>query len=604
MWRVVLLSLCLASGPAAAELAVEVQRKLDAAAAVVPDSREAALRRFLLLREAETIVEKVLSAGPPTPGNAAVVTPEAMAERAGLRDAAAKDFAQFCEGREPRQCLLAEAEALLAEAPEVDTEAERAGAIGPSRAGRKIAVSLARAWRFDEGLSVAKGIADANRRNRAVRDIVIHLARDKQFGRATHALGELDQIWLVSEALTEIMNGMIAAGAGSDIESAMSNAVYFATQAGDESSRGQALAFVGMIYLDLGNIAGAEALFDRIEDDFWRDTLKNWVARRLAENGDFEFAELRAASVEDEWEAAEAFQAVAVELAKAGQLAEARRVAGRIEGLVSQTRAIGTVALALSEEERAGAAEMLAEAEALARGIGDANDRTDSLGEVAEALVRTGDSPAAVAIAAELEAMGTDPSEISWALQGIAEDLRYVGLRDASVVYALRAERLALKIEDVEGRSGRLLSLARLLLNAAAYVEAEEVAARIEDANDRVFALKDLGVALARSGKGKPDARAEVLRIAAVIGEIDGAKYWRGDGLKDVAQALAVAGDVAGAEAVAGGIAEPMRRNEALAGSAVALAEGGQFVEAERIARRIEDAAWRAVGLGAVGAEL
>ena len=49
MWRLSFLILAMMAGPAVADLAGDVQRKLDAAAAVLPDSREAALERVLLL---------------------------------------------------------------------------------------------------------------------------------------------------------------------------------------------------------------------------------------------------------------------------------------------------------------------------------------------------------------------------------------------------------------------------------------------------------------------------------------------------------------------------------------------------------------------------
>lgn len=123
------------------------------------------------------------------------------------------------------------------------------------------------------------------------------------------------------------------------------------------------------------------------------------------------------------------------------------------------------------------------------------------------------------------------------------------------------------------------------------------MAVGIDDAPERVFALKDLGVALAKSGEAS-----EAMRIAALISGTTGAENWRGSGIAQVAEALASADDADGAEAVAEGIEDPIRRNQALAEVAVALASAGQLAEAERIARRVEDAAWRAVALAAVAA--
>ena len=56
MWRTISLILWMLAGPALADPAAEVQRRIDAAGALPSDTRETALERVLLLREAEQMV--------------------------------------------------------------------------------------------------------------------------------------------------------------------------------------------------------------------------------------------------------------------------------------------------------------------------------------------------------------------------------------------------------------------------------------------------------------------------------------------------------------------------------------------------------------------
>ncbi|NJN37350.1 MAG: hypothetical protein HC794_10300 [Nitrospiraceae bacterium] len=160
----------------------DVQRQLDQAATLHAADRETALRRFLLLREADGIVEEALAASPPQPEFATFATPEAKTERAALIGAAAKDFAAFCEGREPRECLLAEAEELMATAPESDDE--RWEAIGPSKTGREIAVVLTKAGQFDDAFRIGNAIGDGRERESILTFIAVQLVKDGQILRA------------------------------------------------------------------------------------------------------------------------------------------------------------------------------------------------------------------------------------------------------------------------------------------------------------------------------------------------------------------------------------------------------------------------------------
>jgi tetratricopeptide (TPR) repeat protein len=596
-----------------ADPATEVQRRIDAAGALPSDTREAALERVLLLREAEGIVEDVLSAGPPKREDLPLVSPEARAERAALRDAAAKDFAPFCEGREPGECLLAEAEALLAEAPEVDRDAKREGGIGTSEAERQIAILLVKGGHLEDAARIAARIADPRDQARAIRDVVLtHLW--KEGPSPAKRLEDVDEVILkirrdpaiVVELATGIAAWFAKHGEPGDSLDILAMAEKSSAAIGDPSTQGRHMTYIAMEYVELGEVDRGRALLDKIEYEFWHAAGHGLVATLLVEAGDFSEAEVFAAAI-DEGEVEQqvkAYARLAEGLSAAGDLDEALRVVGLIEHQSYRAAALGVVAVALVETNPKRAAELFAEAEALARGIEDAEDRVVALGEVAASLIKAGSSPAAEDMAVELVSMEATPRRVSFVLEHIAETFRDEGQGEAALRYVLQAVDVMRDAEDVESRSGHELDLARLLISLPAHAEAEQVAVGIDAPSSRVFALKDLAVALVQSGADQPGRKDDVRQIVALIKDIEGAEEWRGSGLLQVAEALAEAGDVAEAEAVVSGIVEPVRRNEAMAGVAIALADGGQLVEAWRISGRVKDPAWRAVAMAAVAAQL
>lgn len=530
-----------------------------------------------------------------------------------MRNAAAKDFAGFCEGREPGECLLAEAEELLTTAPEVDRDAEREGGIGTSEAERQIAILLVKGGHLEDAARIAARIADPRDQARAIRDMeLVHLRRDGP--SPAKRLDDVDEViakigWapaIMAELVAEIAAWLAEQGEAESSVVMLEKAEQFAAFIANENCKGHALAFVATEYMELGESDRARALVDTIEDEFWRAAGKKNLAIFQAEAGDFTVAEQIAASIDpgEVIERVEAYALLAEHLAAAGKLEEARRVVGQLERQSDRAAALGAVAVALTKAGRDGAAEVCAEAEALARGIEDVEDRALAIGGVAVAHVKAGNSLAAEGLTADLMAFGATPRRISFVWQRIAVALHEAGEARAALRYALRAADIAGEIEDLQDRSERKLDVARLLISLGAYAEAEQVATGIDEPSSRVFALKDLAIALVRSGADQAGGKDNVQRIVALIKDIEGGEEWRGSGLMQVAEALADAGYVIEAEAVVEAIFEPVRRNEAMAGVAIALADAGQMVEAWRILGQVEDPAWRAVAMAAVAARL
>ena len=528
-----------------------------------------------------------------------VVLGGSEAEAARL-DRAAAGVAVACGGKLPEDCLFAEALTLAATAEEPEEKPLGAGWLTRSEAQRKIVVYLTLADEVDAARELVDSIDDGSERMVAERVLLGVLIDEGFLETATESLVYRENADVIARGASDRVEELIDAGEREAALEALPRAEKLAGMVDVKFLRVQSMLRVVWLYLDLGEFDAAKTLRQQIDDDFGQASLSAHTALTLAEGGSFAAAEVEADSIDaKERERDEAFESIAVELAKVGQLAEARRVVGRIEGPVEKSRALGAVAAALSEVKGQGVAEMFAEAKALAEGIDDAVDRVEALGEVAEAFVRAGDTSAAQALAVELTAMETYPKEVFWALEGIAKTFRDVGSRDASIRCALQAEGLAMRIADPVHRSRAHFYLARLLIDLGAYPEAERVGMKIGEWDYQFFALKNLGVALSKSGNAEKDVR----RISALILWVAEVRGWRRGGLKEVAKALAIFGDFSGAEDVANGIVEPDWRAQALAAVAEALAATHPS-DAVRIGRRVEDPGWRSVVLAAVAAGL
>jgi len=482
------------------------------------------------------------------------------------------------------------------------------GAIEPSEAERKIAIQLAEAGQFEEAAKIAEGIADPRDQARAIRDVVLaHLERDgldpaKRLADVNDLILKISRDpEIIAELIIGVAEWLAKQGEPSHALGTLVRAEGFAKLIGDKSQKGEAMWTIAGQYLTLGEIDRAKAMTDLIEDKFWKAAVQSDVSLALADAGDFFDAEQVAAAIDDAEiiERVEAFARLGEILAAAGQVDEARRVVDRIPHVGAQVRALAKVAALVAKADEAKANAVFAEADALATGIVDPEDQAEAFKTLAVQLAEAGWFDRADAVLARLIAKEASAYMISRGLEEIAQSLWDAGQKAAATQHLGKAELFTAMTEYPGGKSFHLLDISHIYIAFGQHDAAERVAAGIENAMHRAVALSDIGVALAEIGQP-----AEAARIAAVISEIEGAEGWRGEGPANIANALAAAGEVAAAEAVAEGIVETYWRANALAQVAIALAKRGQLSEAERIARRIEDPAWRAVALGAVAAGL
>lgn len=554
-------------------------------------------------------------------------------------EGAAQEMARF-------DALMAEVEADLAKAPEVDRDAEYYGAIGPSEAGWKIADRLAEAGYFERATKISEGIAVPGYQARAIREVVLaHLEREdldpvKRLEDAKEVLAKIPKVAaIVAELLTELAGWVALHGEKETALETFALAEGWAALVDDTNQKGKLVFFIVISYLELDETERARALADQIEDKFWRAGGQKSVALSLAKAGDFAGAEELAATIDDEEVADrdEAYAWLVEYLTTAGQWDEARRVIDRIDKGANQVRVLAEVITKQAEGDEAKTKVDFSEAKVLASGFVDPLERAQALfalvevylkaGQFDEAeatalgivdpdrkaqafaaltlyLVEAGRFDDAEAFAVRLISNGANARLVTRHLLDVAKSFWESDQKTLAIFYLAEAERISALIVPTESRSDdetadRLAYVAEIYIEFGKVSEAERVATGIQDPTQRIFAFTDVAVAHAKDGQ-----IAEVLRQVAEIAEIQESLFLRGKGLADIAKALAVTGEIAAAEAVVEAIVEPSLRAEALGEITITLADRGHLSEAERIARRIEDPAWRAVALGAVAAGL
>jgi len=523
---------------------------------------------------------------------------------AATLDAAAAEVARLCGGKLPGDCLFAEALALAATADEPEEKSRASGWLTRSEAQRTIVVYLTTAGKIDAARQLALAITDGTDRNRALRNMVRVLAADGNYERAIELFADFEERVTLAEAASSVVEWMVEAARIDLARDILPSVAKIAGRIEAIRLRGQALAKVALLYIRVDEISAAMSLIGQIEDEYWRNSVEIYVAGALAEQGEVAAAERIADGIMDDQRKAEAFLSVAVKLAEAGLVEEARSAADRFPDIFDRAVVLARVAAGLSRAGQTDAAlALFAEAEAMAAGLAEPEDQAVVLAAMAVALIDASRIEEALALTERVRELGGETGRMRRAYIKITEALIGAGDSGSALPLLALAEEIAGQIADDEDRSSALLEIARMLIKGGQFAEAEGVAFGIVKPSNRLFALRDLAVARCEAGLGEGNTLADVLRIAQLIADIEGDAAARGRGLVEVASALAKAGEVDAAEAMAGALDQPDWRAQGLAEVATILAEA-KPAKAERIARQIEDPAWRAVALAAVAGGL
>jgi hypothetical protein len=303
----------------------------------------------------------------------------------------------------------------------------------------------------------------------------------------------------------------------------------------DAQGRSHAASDLAQALAGVGRPDRAVAVAWMIRPHSWTNAMVA-VVRTTAEAGDVERAERIASGISDPAGRAQVLAGLARFLAREGWLDRAERIARSITHPDSQAWALSEVAQALA---RAGDAE---HAEAVARMIGAQEKQVRALAVVARTLAWTGgDARAgAVARAAEAAARGiTDHHEWVWMRSEVMEALAAAGETE-------RAEAIACAHPHP---IGALADAARIMGEAGLHEGARDLARRAEnrggtgaESHQETIALSK--VARAWAAAGEPEHAESIARVLRL-------PRWKAWALADVTRAWAVAGDLDRAHRVA-----------------------------------------------------
>lgn len=323
------------------------------------------------------------------------------------------------------------------------------------------------------------------------------------------------------------------------------------------------------------------------------------LAAVLSEAGQYQHAENIAHAITNRRHQAEAFESVAEALAKAGRHHDAETIALVIGEPGPQAEALTKIAEALSDAgEDQEAVRTAIQAETAARSIIDPRREANAFAVMAEALARTGhhDEAATIALQAETAARSiADPEKRLQTLSSVAEALTVSGRLDEAVTIAVQAEMAAQSITDPQGRARALESVAGALAGARQYQRAQTVACSITDTEIQLEALAHVAGELSRAGEYDEAVRVAV--HAETLAHSGTSPRAQAVALAEAAWNLAQAGQreqaamrvVQAASIIRSIVDKPFEQARALPYLAGALAESGQYQEAEAIALSITD---------------
>jgi hypothetical protein len=432
---------------------------------------------------------------------------------------------------------------------------------GQPRALATVAEALAEDGRWHRAEEVARSIADADVRARALAAVGRALARvDRE-----RAVGLLEDAGRVAVAVPREYVRPFAMAAVAEAFAA----------AGLRERAEETVAAIAPQYA----AAGARAL--------------RGVAEGLAGAGDWARAEATARAIPSRWERAAALATVGRALAGRDRdramalLGDVEESARRMVVSGGDTAALGTILAAVGEVDPDRSARLAADVEQVAAGIPHPAGRAAALAAVAEALAQVRRWDQADRVAGTI----ASPQVRAEATAALALALAAAGRWD-------RAERAARGLGDPRARAETLVGLATALVahdpdRALAMAAEAEATARAIPHPGRFWALQAL--ASAQAAAGQLDL-AE--RTARTLEPPDRA-------LGRLAKAQAAAGQWDRAEETIGAIADPDARGTALAALAGALTAAGRWQRAERAARRLgDDQAAHARALAALAAAL
>jgi hypothetical protein len=277
----------------------------------------------------------------------------------------------------------------------------------------------------------------------------------------------------------------------------LADALAAANRIDDSGLKAQTLDQIASVQAKTGDIAGARQTADAITVDRsgdstgaqteagWKNDAYAEIASAQAGAGDFAGASATVRGIDDDDTKALAFQYIAQELARKGNIPAAKAYAAHLDG-ASRTRADGAIAEAEATAGDIGAAKEMA------KGLDDEKEQALTLAFIAEAQAKHGDqSGAQETVNLAKSAAVQVPDYLSRTVLGTvaAAEVKAGDLAGAEALLKVNPSYIAREIAIARGQTGDIAG-------------AKEMFAQISDPTDQACANAGIAEAQSRAGDG------------------------------------------------------------------------------------------------------
>jgi tetratricopeptide (TPR) repeat protein len=464
---------------------------------------------------------------------------------------------------------------------------------------------LARAGFSDRAESLIMSIDDPETQAEALADVGLALASSdltkQQAMRITCHVAEMQAVH--SAPRDDFITVARAFGLLGEYDRAKALAESFV----DLEARADALAEVAVAVLASGDTALAVSLAaeaetllddndaapDPLESEWVSDASPPWPYRRAimniaevrAVNGELSLAQHMVRWLPDQGERADGLAGIATTLAAAGQTDHAFQVLAEADAMARGTATPSSLADALVDVSRAAAAsgnrklatEILTDIVAAMSAVPDAVIESFPIGEIAVALASVGDAEGSLRVARLIGEGKAQDRTLARAAAALSESGHYS-----------QGHELTAAIDDPDWKQWASVKHVEALADTQLGAEAAELALTLPHATGRSSALIIAVAAAALS-----DQRDRVRDLVAAISDPGD----RSTAVIRAASGFTRAGHVDYALQLVSAVACAGRRSEALTSIVCALAETGRVAEAYDLAHTVPDTWWRACAL-------
>jgi hypothetical protein len=488
---------------------------------------------------------------------------------------------------------------------------------GKDDALEQVACEFAKQGQLEEGLAIARGINYVMTRSSAVKGIAVELVKQGRVEEAVaNARGIIDHYWK-SQALNHIAGEL---GRQDQLESSASllqEAFVYAKTLGD-ARQSSALKDIALELSKQGHVEEALSIARGISSDIQKSSALKGIAVGIAAQGQVELCamvmqEARACALGMiDARKSKALNDIASEMAKLDQVEESSSVmqeslaiARGISHEREKSRALNAIAVELAKQGQ------VDEALASARGISDDYWKSNALADISTELAKQGKLDGAAAVMQEALAISRgirDGQRKSRALTAILVELSKQGQVQSAEPLLHEALACARGITDESYQISALKDISTELAKqgkvddaASALQEALTCARGIRSDSAKSSALKAISTELAKQGKVE-----EALNCARSISS----DFWKSRALAAIAGEISSQGQVDYSATVmdeaiicARSISTDFWKSSALAAIVVERSKQGYLEESLSIARALVDEGKR-IALKAIAIEM